>query len=860
MSERNDDINSKETVEKEGVSDTADRDTAGEETVESKDTAAVNHENSEKESSSAEINSGDSAGGNDGGNGTVKKKSKLRILLYFILAMFILGIIGIIGIGIYIYILNKELPSTDEFSRFKYSEPMVVYDSSGRVIAELGAERRYPMSINDMPDYVYHAVVAVEDGRFYEHSGIDLWGIMRAMVTNLKAGRMVEGGSTLTQQLVKVIYLSPERKLKRKIKEVIIAYKLDKELTKEQILELYLNQVNFGRGAYGIQAAAINYFGKKVQDLTIAEAAMIAGIPKGPSIYAPHLNMNRSIKRRNHVLRRMHELNYITDEEYQTALNEKVNLAASVPSRLRYAGFFMDYVHKYIEEELKIKDAQNIGIKVFTTLNLDYQIEAERAVTKSLLDIGKREGYKGPVGVWDIMNTDNLTEDDEEVYEVDVESEEIVEDNNSIKYIALDNNTPSYLKDFGIMKAAVTKVDVEQLDLLLPDNSTGILRLSDNKWAHPESGTEQDNFTNVFKENDIIYVSKHAKEENVYMLEQDPDIEGALVSINPNSGEIYAMVGGKHYGKGSYYNRAVQAKRQVGSTFKPIVYSAAYESGFVPMSTFDDTPFIQEAKDGNDKEWRPKNFDGQFKGLMTLQKALQVSNNSVTVKLAQKIGIKKIIRYARLFGLTEEMPNDLSVSLGSVSASPLDMAYVYSVFANQGLRPEKPYFVTRVADIDNKTLFEFPAPKMVKVLEPVSASLMTDNLIKVVERGGAWRSRNAVNRVFGGKTGTSNDSKDGWYANVMPNFVTVTWVGYDNSSKMGEYAFGGNTAQFMWIDYFKSIEDKVPLALFKTPVGSYYYKTDNETFEITDTVTGKFSFSIYPVNRENKPISLNYGK
>lgn len=860
MSERNDDINSKETVEKEGVSDTANRDTAGEETVESKETAAVNHENSEKESSSADINSGDSAGGNDGGNGTVKKKSKLRILLYFILAMFILGIIGIIGIGIYIYILNKELPSTDEFSRFKYSEPMVVYDSSGRVIAELGAERRYPMSINDMPDYVYHAVVAVEDGRFYEHSGIDLWGIMRAMVTNLKAGRMVEGGSTLTQQLVKVIYLSPERKLKRKIKEVIIAYKLDKELTKEQILELYLNQVNFGRGAYGIQAAAINYFGKKVQDLTIAEAAMIAGIPKGPSIYAPHLNMNRSIKRRNHVLRRMHELNYITDEEYQTALNEKVNLAASVPSRLRYAGFFMDYVHKYIEEELKIKDAQNIGIKVFTTLNLDYQIEAERAVTKSLLDIGKREGYKGPVGVWDIMNTDNLTEDDEEVYEVDVETEEIVEDNNSIKYIALDNNTPSYLKDFGIMKAAVTKVDVEQLDLLLPDNSTGILRLSDNKWAHPESGTEQDNFTNVFKENDIIYVSKHVKEENVYMLEQDPDIEGALVSINPNSGEIYAMVGGKHYGKGSYYNRAVQAKRQVGSTFKPIVYSAAYESGFVPMSTFDDTPFIQEAKDGNDKEWRPKNFDGQFKGLMTLQKALQVSNNSVTVKLAQKIGIKKIIRYARLFGLTEEMPNDLSVSLGSVSASPLDMAYVYSVFANQGLRPEKPYFVTRVADIDNKTLFEFPAPKMVKVLEPVSASLMTDNLIKVVERGGAWRSRNAVNRVFGGKTGTSNDSKDGWYANVMPNFVTVTWVGYDNSSKMGEYAFGGNTAQFMWIDYFKSIEDKVPLALFKTPVGSYYYKTDNETFEITDTVTGKFSFSIYPVNRENKPISLNYGK
>ena len=301
---------------------------------------------------------------NDNNNKKPKKRSKLRIILYTLGAMFALGIIGLVSIIIYIYILSQQLPSTDEFSKFKYTEPMVVYDAKGNIIAELGAERRYPISIDQMPPYVYQAVVAVEDARFYEHSGIDPWGIARAMVSNIKAGKMIEGGSTLTQQLVKVIYLSPERKLKRKIKEAIIAYRLDKELSKEKILELYLNQVNFGRGAYGIQAAAINYFGKTdVKDLTIAEAAMIAGIPKGPSIYAPHLNMKRAVNRRNHVLKRMLEVKYITQEEYDAAINETVKLAESIPLRLRHAGYFMDFVHKYIEEDLNssaIIDSSNI--------------------------------------------------------------------------------------------------------------------------------------------------------------------------------------------------------------------------------------------------------------------------------------------------------------------------------------------------------------------------------------------------------------------------------------------------------------------------------------------------------------------
>ena len=800
------------------------------------------------------------ANNDDNNNKKQKKRSKLRIILYIIGAVSAFGVIGFVSIIVYVYILSLQLPSTDEFSKFKYTEPMVVYDAKGNIIAELGAERRYPISIEQMPPYVYQSVVAVEDARFYEHSGIDPLGIARAMVSNIKAGKMVEGGSTLTQQLVKVIYLSPERKVKRKIKEAIIAYRLDKELSKDKILELYLNQVNFGRGAYGIQAAAINYFGKEdVKDLTIAEAAMIAGIPKGPSIYAPHLNMKRAVARRNHVLKRMLEVKYITQEEYNAAVNETVKLSESIPLRLRHAGYFMDFVHKYIEEDLKIEDAQNKGIKVFTTLNLDYQIAAEDALIKNLMSIAKREGYKGTLGKI-LIEDDTDVEQIEDIIDNAVVSEE--NDNNTVKYVRLDNDVPSYLKDLGYQKAVITEAEKNTLKIKLSDGSEGTINFKDNNWITNAKNARAKSFLDVFAIDDMIYVSPVLKDNistGVYMIEQNPDLEGAVVSINPQTGEIYAMAGGMSNFK-SFFNRAVQARRQVGSTFKPLVYAAAYESGYYPMSVFYDTPVIQKSVKQGEEDWRPKNFDGQFMGEMTLERALQLSNNSITIKLAQAIGIKKIIRYAQMFGFTGEIPADLSVSIGSLSASPLELAVAYSTFSNQGMRPSKPFFVTRVADIDNKTLFEFQKPEMTRVLDEKSASLITDSLVKVVEKGGAWKSRNAVNRILGGKTGTSNDSKDGWFAGVLPNFVTVAWVGYDDYRKMGSYAVGGNTAQNIFIDYFKSINEKVPLALFKAPAGASYFKVNNDMHEITDSLIGNLGYSIYPVDSSNNPTVYDFKK
>ncbi len=774
----------------------------------------------------------------------------IKITLITIASLILLGLLSLGAFVGYIFILSKELPSVAEMSKFKYNEPMVVYDSEGTVIAELGPERRYPISLADMPDYMPKAVIAVEDSRFYEHSGIDFIGIIRALVVNVKAMRVVEGGSTLTQQLVKILYLTPERKLKRKLKEAILAYKIDHYLTKENILELYLNQVNFGRGAYGVQAAAINYFGKDAKELTLSEAALIAGIPKAPGLYAPHINMERAVTRRNHVLYRMYEVGYITEDEYNKASEEPVNLVASIPLKLKYAGYFMDYVHKYLSDDLKIKDPQNLGLKIYTTLRLDYQLEAEKAIKSNLLAVSKREGYAGVAGKYTINETVETAENTDENAEnldeeINVEIEESSKDLLSV---------PTYLSSLGIEKAIVKKVDIKTVEIEV-NGSPAKINLKNNDWARPVNSSSQKlkDFREILSENDIIYVSKDKKEENIYNLEQDPEIEGAMVSINPITGEIYAMVGGFSYDK-SFFNRATQAQRQMGSIFKPVVYATAFESGKVPMDTVLDVPVISEEEEG-EKIWKPKNFDDKFHGATTLKEALIKSRNIVTIKVAEDIGIRKIIRYAKRFGITSDLPNDLSVSLGSASASPLTMAYVYSAFVNEGMRPASPYFITKIEDIDGNVLYEFLPPEQVKVIEKETAAIMTHMLVGVVEEGTGWRAK-AIKRQVGGKTGTTNDSKDAWFTGIMPNLVTVSWVGYDDYRKMGAYATGSSSAVPVWVSYMQAILKDIPFELFPVGSGVGFFKVDSETKKITDSVIGKYTYEIYPVDKDGNPTTI----
>lgn len=772
---------------------------------------------------------------------------KLKIILISIISIVGFGLLSLLAFVGYIFVLSRELPSAKEMSEFKYSEPMVVYDSNGTVIAELGPERRYPIPLEDMPDYMPKAVIAVEDARFYEHSGIDFIGILRALVVNVKAGRVVEGGSTLTQQLVKILYLTPERKLKRKLKEAILAYKIDHYLTKENILELYLNQVNFGRGAYGVQAAAINYFGKNASELTLAEAALIAGIPKAPGLYAPHININRATTRRNHVLSRMLDVGYITKEEYEKTITEPINIVDSIPLKLKYAGYFMDYIHKYLQEELKLKDPENLGLKIYTTLNIDYQLEAEKAIKENLIAVSKKAGFSGAIGKYQREKFEDNQNDkkEEELTDEDIEEQVAILEN---------MKTPNYLSSLGITKAIVTKVQKNKVEVDV-NGISGVINLKDNEWAKPVGSgySRLTDFNKILSIDDIIYVSKKEKTENEYNIEQDPDIEGAIVSVNPKTGEIYAMVGGFSYDK-SFFNRATQAQRQMGSIFKPIVYATAFESGKVPMDTVLDVPVIAEEDEG-DKVWKPKNFEDKFYGETTLKEALVKSRNIVTIKVAEDIGIRKIIRYAKRFGITSDMPVDLSVSLGSASASPLTMAYVYSAFANEGSRPASPYFITKIEDIDGNILYEFLPPEQVAVIEKPTAAMMNEMLISVVEDGTGRRAK-VIPRKVAAKTGTTNESKDAWFCGYVPNLVTVAWVGYDDFSSMGAFATGSSSAAPMWVNYMKNITENLPFELYATNENVGFFKVDTETKKITDSAVGKYTFEIYPIDEKGNPTTI----
>lgn len=760
-----------------------------------------------------------------------KKEKKKRSIFFKIIAATIFVVVffslaGAVGFGYYIHKLSLDLPTAKEFAEFKYSEPMVVYDRNGEIIAELGSERRYPLSLDEIPKAVKDAVIAVEDARFYEHGAIDFQGITRAFFRNISTGRMSEGGSTLTQQLVKVIYLSPERKLKRKLKEMIIAYRLEAELTKDQILELYLNQVNFGRGAYGIKAAAMHYFGKEVNELTLAEAAMIAGIPKGPSRYAPHISLDRAVTRRNHVLNRMLETGYITRQEYEKATSEHVKLVASIPLKLKYAGYFMDFVKKYIEEELKIENPTENGIKVYTTLDIKLQIAAEKALASSLLEVAKKERYVGPIGS-NVSDNASL----------------------SVATVELDDDIPSYLREQGYKKALVTKVAKNEAEVKLFDGNEGKLLYDDtNSWAIRKKA---EGFTTIIKVDDIIYVKLLNEKKKLYSIEQDPILEAALVSVHPRTGELYTMVGGLSYNK-SFFNRTVQAKRQMGSTFKPFVYATAYENGYMPMDVFIDNPIIQAKSDDNDEMWRPKNYDGTFRGELTLERALELSNNSVTVQLAQRVGLNKILQQVRKFGFEGEFQRDLSVALGSGVASPLEVAYAYTTFANMGKRPAKPYFITKILDIDNKVIYEMKQPELIDVLSPRGAALIGENLINVVERGGSYKARLAIPRIMMGKTGTSNESRDGWFAGSLPNLTTVAWVGYDDSSPMRAAAVGANTAQVLWINYMKQVYKYFPIELFEAGSNVIFQKVDKNTFNVTDAISSDIRFEIFPEDDNGK--------
>ncbi|MCX8085018.1 MAG: PBP1A family penicillin-binding protein [Calditerrivibrio sp.] len=734
------------------------------------------------------------------------KEFFIRYKKYVLWSMALSLALGFFVLG-YLYFIISDLPSVAQLKNFKYKVPTYVYDKNGKQIAELGVERRIPVKFDKIPKHLVNALVAVEDSRFFSHGGIDFLGILRATFSNIKAGRVVEGGSTLTQQLVKVIYLTPERKFKRKFKEAVLAYKIDKYLTKEEILEIYLNQVYFGKGSYGVESAALNYFGKHVWELNLYECAMLAGIPKAPGIYAPTANMEKSIARMKHVLSRMLEEGYITSDEYKNTIIPNIITSPNSPVRKNYAGYFVDYVTANLKKELKIEDFNDLGYKIYTTLDLDMQIKAEEAVRNGVISVNNRQGYFGVVA-----------KSDDPKYEEKVKKVE-------------------YLSEFGVYAVKVKKVS--QFEVAFDfKGKEGILHLSENRWAYPNGGKifQLDDFKKIINVGDWILVQKTDKG---FLLSQEPKLEGALLAVSPSDGSVLAMVGGFDYRK-SYFNRAYQSKRQVGSLFKPFVYTAAIDSGYNSTTLVYDAPIMLESGEKG-KFWSPQNFDRQYYGFTTIKDALTTSKNVVSVKIAEKIGIKKIKDFANnRFGIVSELANDLSISIGSASISLLEMVYAYALFPNMG-KSVIPYAVTKVIDDNGNVILEKQPQEGEQRIRPSVIHVMNEILMNVVEDGTAKAAR-AIPRIIAGKTGTTNDYKDAWFIGYTPDIVVGTWVGFDEFIPIGRGETGGRAALPIWIEFMNGIISKIPQNIFPASPEVVYYKFDPSSHRKTEDIIDDFRF------------------
>ncbi|WP_051179196.1 penicillin-binding protein 1A [Thermodesulfovibrio thiophilus] len=685
------------------------------------------------------------------------------------------------------FALFRDIPSIKDFDKVKMPQGTKVYAEDGRLIGEFKIQKGIYIPFKQIPKYLIDAVVATEDSRFWKHKGIDYIGIGRAVVTDILHMSLKEGGSTITQQLAKIMFLTPEKTLSRKIKEAYLAMKIEKELNKEKILELYLNNVYFGHGAYGVEMASRIYFGKSVHQITLPEAALLAGLIRAPNIYSPYNDLVKAKQRQEVVLERMESEELITPNERKRSFSQPIHLSSLRISTENY-NYFLEYVRKQLEENFDIEKIYKGNLKVYTTLDPQAQISAQRALQEGLRDIDKRIGWRGPVD------------------KVSIKKEEKEEEK-----IAF------YPSQGDIARGVVLSVSSNQA-IIKARGLKGRLLISDAMWASrvlDQAGKVKviKNFklTDILQPGDVIMVKfKAVGKEILFSLEQDTEIEGAIVALEPQTGYIRAMVGGYSFQKGEF-NRAVFAKRQPGSAFKPFVYAAAIEKGFTPDSTIPDEPISYRT---GLKEWSPSNYDGEFWGEISLRTALAYSRNVPTVKLAEMVGVNSIIELARRAGIKSEMPSDLTIALGSVSLSPLELTSAYAVFANGG-KKIKPIAIKYVTDGLGKILVR-NEPEVEDVLAAQVAYTVTNMLRDVISYGTGTRAN--IGRPVAGKTGTSNDFKDAWFVGYTPQLVAGVWVGYDDMRKsLAHGEAGGRVSAPIWAQFMKEALAKKEVQDFINP-------------------------------------------
>ena len=777
----------------------------------------------------------------------------LKLLRLVFIGIFgISVVVGIIGVGAYLY-FAPGLPSVKTLKDVELQVPLKVFSRDDKLIAVYGEKRRQPLQIKDYPQPVIQAFLAAEDDRFYQHPGVDYQGLIRAAIEVLRTGQKRQGGSTITMQLARNFFLGNERTYVRKLREIFLALQIEHELSKDEILELYLNKIYLGNRAYGVGAASDVYYGLRVDELSISQVAMIAGLPKAPSRFNPIINPDRALVRRNYVLGRMHQLGFIDNETYQNSLDAEVSASRHYPKVEVDAPYIGEMVRAFIVDSFGTVDAYNKGYRVYTTVDTRLQQAARHALVNGLRNYDARHGYRGPEST----------------------VEDVTAESGEIDTPKLDETLSELTEVGGLMPGIITGINKESVQVYLGADQNVSIDLKSASWARPylnenSMGKEPTDFTKMFALGDVIRVT--TEDSKLWSLAQIPNVSGAMVSVDPHNGGILALVGGFDYYY-SKFNRAIQARRQPGSSFKPFIYSAALDAGYTPASIINDAPVVFEDVALEDT-WRPQNYSGKFFGPTRLRVALFKSRNMVSIRLLNDMGRRHAMQHVTKFGFDQErLPYDLTLALGSGAVTPLELARGYAVFANGGYQIE-PYLIDRIEDdkgnvlfsADSLTVCETDCKKLrqqikeqqtenveanagltksptgmsgglrvaARVLDQENAFQMVSMMQDVIKRGTGTKAKALGRSDLAGKTGTTNEQHDAWFSGFNGDIVATTWVGFDQDRPLGKREVGGTAALPIWMDYMREALDGKAERSLEAPTGIVTMRIDPKTGLLVD--------------------------
>jgi penicillin-binding protein 1A len=744
---------------------------------------------------------------NAAGNAPKAAPSHPKSLLFRLVLGIVGGIAGLVVIAILIIgfalaMAYPNLPSLEAITDYRPKIPLRIFSADNVLIGEFGEERRNLVRIKDVPDVMKKAVLAIEDDRFYDHGGVDYFGIARAAVHNLTSSSK-QGASTITQQVARNFFLSSEQTFKRKIYEILLAWKIEQNLTKDQILEVYMNQIYLGQRAYGFSSAAQIYFGKKLSEITTAEAAMLAGLPKAPSAYNPVANPKRARARQQYILLRMQQLGYISQEEYDKAKDQVLKVKTDSSEFGVHAEYVAEMTRQLVYEQFK-DEAYTRGLNVYTTITKADQDAAYLALRRGVMDYEKRHGYRGPEGYMEIPAKKDEADD-----AIEVELAEHPDSDDIVAAVVLEASPK-------MIKAMLSSG--EEIEITGPGLAFATNLLSDK--APPNRRVRRGAIIRVMQEN------------KAWSVTQMPEVESAFVSASTEDGAIRALVGGFDFNRNKF-NHVTQAWRQPGSSFKPFIYSASLEKGLSPATIINDGPISFDAGQTGGQAWEPKNYDGKYEGPMSMRKGLTKSKNMISIRILHKIGAKYGQEYATRFGFdADKNPPYLTLALGAGAVTPLQMAGAYAVFANGGYKVS-PYIISKVTDVNGRVLSQVVPEKAGdeanRVIDERNAFLMDSMLKDVVKFGTATRALVLKRPDIAGKTGTTNDSFDAWFAGYQPKLVGIAWIGFDQPKNLGNRETGGGLALPIWIGYMQKALKDIPVEERALPEGvihaanDYYY-------------------------------------